>query len=144
MPRGEAEHKARELSALAQLPEVNLTRYPSQLSGGQRQRVALVRALMGNPDLLLLDEPLGALDPIVRYELQDELKDLFARLGITVVLVTHDMDEATHFAHKIAVMREGRVVQFDSPERLRSHPADDFVEMFFRAGRRGAAQGAGS
>lgn len=144
MPRSEAESRARELAALTQLPDVNLTRFPSQLSGGQRQRVALVRALMGDPDLLLLDEPLGALDPIVRYELQDELKDLFARLGITVVLVTHDMDEASHFAHKVAVMREGKVLQFDSPEKMRSHPTDQFVEMFFRAGWRRTAQGAGS
>src|SRR5207237_5663714 len=95
------------LAELVNIPIDALARYPQQLSGGQRQRVGLMRALMLDPPLLLLDEPLGALDPVTRYELQDELKAIFDNLGKTVILVTHDMAEAAHFAHEIVMMRKG-------------------------------------
>ena len=107
-----------ELADLAQLPAASLKRYPRDLSGGQRQRVGIMRALMLDPPLLLLDEPLGALDPITRYELQGELKRIFAALGKTVVLVTHDMHEAAYFADDIVLMREGRIVQRGSAADL--------------------------
>jgi len=106
-----------------------------ELSGGQRQRVGLMRALMLDPPLLLLDEPLGALDPVTRYELQDELKSIFERLGKTVVMVTHDMGEAAYFADEIVMMRDGRVVQRGTAEDLLRRPADPYVTEFVRAQR---------
>ncbi|HZM45951.1 MAG TPA: ATP-binding cassette domain-containing protein [Burkholderiales bacterium] len=126
-----------ELAELAQLPAASLKRYPRDLSGGQRQRVGIMRALMLDPPLLLLDEPLGALDPITRYELQGELKRIFAALGKTVVLVTHDMHEAAYFADDIVLMREGRVVQRGSAADLLERPAEPFVRDFLRAQRAG-------
>jgi osmoprotectant transport system ATP-binding protein len=99
------------LGALTGITSELLARYPQQLSGGQRQRVGLMRALMLDPPVLLLDEPLGALDPVTRYELQTELKAIFERLEKTVVLVTHDMGEAAYFADEVILMREGRIVQ---------------------------------
>ncbi len=113
-------------------PEV-LARYPAEMSGGQRQRVALVRALMLDADVLLLDEPLGALDPIVRAELQQELAKIFRRLRKTVVLITHDLAEAAFFADRIVLLRHGRVVQTGSISELQDSPADDFVRQFVRA-----------
>ena len=100
-----------ELAALAQLPADALARYPAELSGGQRQRVSLMRALMLDPEVLLLDEPLGALDPLVRAELQDDLRASFAALGKTVVLVTHDLGEAAFLGGRVVLLRAGRVVQ---------------------------------
>lgn len=91
-----------------------MQRYPAELSGGQRQRVSLMRALMLDPDLLLLDEPLGALDPVIRFELQRQLKEIFARLGKTVVMVTHDIAEAAYFGETLVLMREGHIVQQDT------------------------------
>jgi osmoprotectant transport system ATP-binding protein len=124
-----------ELLELVQLPHELLERYPSDLSGGQRQRVSLVRALMLDPDFLLLDEPLGALDPMVRHELQDELRGLFARLGKSVLLVTHDLAEAAFFADHIVLMRAGEIVQQGAYRELIERPADDFVRAFLRAQR---------
>ncbi len=135
------------LAQLVRLPRELLSRYPVQLSGGQAQRVSLMRALMLDPDVLLFDEPLGALDPITRYELQDDLRAVFARLRKTVVLVTHDLSEAAFFADRIALMREGRIVQMGSLEELERAPADPFVTRFIHAqrGPAGAArEGAGS
>jgi osmoprotectant transport system ATP-binding protein len=120
---------------LVQLPQQLLERYPSDLSGGQRQRVSLVRALMLDPDFLLLDEPLGALDPMVRHELQDELRALFARLGKSVLLVTHDLAEAAFFSEHIVLMRAGEIVQQGAYRELIERPADDFVRAFLRAQR---------
>lgn len=128
--------RARELSELADLPAGVLDRYPAELSGGQRQRVALIRGLMMDPDALLLDEPLGALDPIVRHELQDQLKVLFARLGKTVIVVTHDLAEAAWFADRLVLMHAGRVVQDGGFEDLRDRPASAFVSEFVQAQRR--------
>jgi len=127
--------RAEELVALTHLPPSALERYPAELSGGQRQRVALMRGLMLDPGALLLDEPLGALDPIVRHELQDELKQIFDQLGKTVIVVTHDIAEAAWFADRIVLMRQGRVVQDGRLEDLRLRPADPFVTRFVEAQR---------
>jgi osmoprotectant transport system ATP-binding protein len=124
-----------ELAELARLPAALLKRYPRDLSGGQRQRVSMMRALMLDPPLLLLDEPLGALDPITRYELQEELKRIFAVLRKTVVLVTHDMHEAAHFGAHIVLMREGRIVQQGALADLLERPSEPFVHQFIRAQR---------
>jgi osmoprotectant transport system ATP-binding protein len=127
--------RAEALAALAHLPQSALERYPAELSGGQRQRVALMRGLMLDPGALLLDEPLGALDPIVRHELQDELKHIFDQLGKTVIVVTHDIAEAAWFADRIVLMRQGKVVQDGRLEDLRQHPTDPFVTQFVEAQR---------
>jgi len=124
-----------ELAALVSLPEDALARYPQQLSGGQRQRVGLMRALMLDPPLLLLDEPLGALDPVTRHELQGELKAIFERLEKTVIMVTHDMGEAAYFADEVVMMRDGRVVQRGRVEDLIERPAEPYVSAFIRAQR---------
>ena len=124
-----------ELADLVHLPADLLARFPAQLSGGQRQRVALMRALMLDPEVLLLDEPLGALDPMTRHRLQLDLKSIFISLGRTVVLVTHDMHEAAWFADEIVLMRAGRVVQRGALEDLLQRPADAFVTEFIRAQR---------
>jgi len=122
-----------ELLDLARLSPDILARYPSEMSGGQRQRVALVRALMLDGDVLLLDEPLGSLDPMVRAELQQELVKIFRRLRKTVALITHDLSEAAYFADRIVLLRHGRVVQTGSIDELQDSPADDFVRQFVRA-----------
>jgi osmoprotectant transport system ATP-binding protein len=109
--RGRIDARVAELATMAGLDAATLARYPRELSGGQRQRVGLMRALMLDPPVLLLDEPLGALDPIVRAELQDQLGHLFATLAKTVVLVTHDIREAARLGRTITLMTAGRVVQ---------------------------------
>ena len=124
-----------ELCELTHLPESALQRYPVELSGGQRQRVSLMRALMLKPSVLLLDEPFGALDPMVRARLQDELKEIFRRLQQTIVMVTHDMAEAGFFADRIVLLNEGRIVQFGTLDDLRTRPATEFVREFLRAQR---------
>lgn len=130
------ERRIQELAELVQLPPEVLDRFPANLSGGQRQRVSLMRALMLDPPLLLLDEPLGALDPITRYELQAQLKEIFARLGKTVIMVTHDMGEAAYFATgEIVLMRMGQIVQRGSFADLRERPAEAYVTQFLQAQR---------
>ena len=129
------ERRMAELADLTQLPTDLLPRFPAQLSGGQRQRVALMRALMLDPEVLLLDEPLGALDPMTRHRLQLDLKAIFSGLARTVVLVTHDLHEAAWFADEIALMREGRVVQRGPLDELLERPSDPFVTEFIRAQR---------
>jgi osmoprotectant transport system ATP-binding protein len=119
-----------ELLDLTRLSTQVLARYPTEMSGGQRQRVALVRALMLDGDVLLLDEPLGALDPMVRAELQQELAKIFLRLRKTVVLITHDLAEAAYFSDRIVLLRHGRVIQTGSIRELQDKPADDFVRQF--------------
>jgi len=111
-------------------PEDYLSRYPSELSGGQQQRIGVLRALAASPPLLLMDEPFGALDPITRESLQDELKRLQTSLGITVVFVTHDIDEAVKLADTIILMKDGIIIQQDSPEQLLSSPANEYVRDF--------------
>lgn len=132
---GRVTERVHELAELVQLPKKHLSSYPPQLSGGQRQRVSLMRALALDPDVLLLDEPLGALDPLIRADLQEDLRDIFRRLDKTVVLVTHDMSEAGYFGDRIVLMRQGRTVQ-DGPFRaLLEEPASGFVERFVNAQR---------
>jgi osmoprotectant transport system ATP-binding protein len=126
-----------ELAALVRLPGESLDRYPAQLSGGQRQRVGLMRALMLDPAVLLFDEPLGALDPLVRAELQTDLRDIFRKVGKTVVLVTHDLAEAAFFADEVVLLRDGRVVQRGKPADLAREPAEPFVTQFIQAQRPG-------
>ncbi|MDQ6647247.1 MAG: ATP-binding cassette domain-containing protein [Pseudomonadota bacterium] len=127
--------RAEALATLTHLPMTVLDRFPAELSGGQRQRVALMRGLMANPDALLLDEPLGALDPVVRHELQDELKQIFNQLGKTVIVVTHDLAEAAWFADRLVLIRDGAVIQDGSFKDMRDHPADAFVRRFVDAKR---------
>jgi osmoprotectant transport system ATP-binding protein len=117
-----------ELLELVGLPAQEYReRYPSQLSGGQQQRVGIARAVAAGPGTLLMDEPFGALDAITRTRLQEELRELHQRLGQTIVFVTHDIDEAASLAERIAVMREGKVVQYDTPLNIIMHPANEFV-----------------
>lgn len=128
--------RAAQLAELAQLDRSLLDRYPHELSGGQRQRVALMRALANDPEALLLDEPLGALDPMVRADLQDELKALFKRLDKTVVLVTHDLAEARYLADRVVLLHDGRIAQDGTHDTLMREPASGFVRDFVNAQRR--------
>lgn len=127
--------RLKNLTELTQFPNDGLERFPSQLSGGQRQRVSLMRALMLEPDLLLMDEPLGALDPMIRAGLQTDLKQIFSTLKKTVLMVTHDMGEAGYFGDNIVLMRAGEIVQQGSLKSLVHDPADRFVTDFINAQR---------
>jgi osmoprotectant transport system ATP-binding protein len=133
-PRVEA--RLAELADLTRFPLDGLDRYPIQLSGGQRQRVSLMRALMLDPQVLLLDEPLGSLDPMIRGALQDDLRDIFQTLKKTVVLVTHDLSEAAYFADTIVLMRQGRVMQKGKLADMLRDPAEPYVTEFINAQRR--------
>lgn len=137
------EGRLEELCRLVRLPRDCLDRFPAQLSGGQRQRVSLMRALMLDPQVLLLDEPLGALDPLIRFELQNELRDIFRDLAKTVVLVTHDMSEAAYLGDCIVLMDAGRIVQAGGIRDLLDHPADPFVTRFIAAQRSHWGNGSG-
>ncbi len=132
-PRARIAERVRGLAELAGIDEAMLARYPAELSGGQRQRVGLMRALVLDPPLLLLDEPLGALDPIVRADLQAELRRLFGTLGKTVLLVTHDVREAVLLGAAITLLRAGRVVQQGTFADLAHKPAEPFVTEFLSA-----------
>ena len=134
-PGAEIRKRLDELCDLVALSSPLLARYPRELSGGQRQRVALMRALMLDPVLLLLDEPLGALDPITRRALQGDLKNIFAQLGKTVIMITHDMGEAAHFAGELILMRDGKIVQRGTLDDLLKRPADPYVTEFISAQR---------
>ena len=125
--------RVNELAQLVALDTDQLGRFRAELSGGQRQRVALMRALMLDPAVLLLDEPLSALDPITRVRLAGELRDIFARLGKTVVIVTHSLGEARFFGGTAVLMREGRIVQQGPIAELAESPADPFVAEFLAA-----------
>jgi osmoprotectant transport system ATP-binding protein len=131
----ETHDRLMELCELTRFSKSLLPRYPLELSGGQRQRVSLMRALMLSPELLLLDEPLGALDPMVRASLQKDLKEIFTRLGQTVLFVTHDLGEAIYFADQIVLMNDGRIVQKGTITDLRERPANPFVSEFINAQR---------
>src|SRR5438552_14159149 len=134
-PQEETHNRLLELSELTRFSGKLLPRYPVELSGGQRQRISLMRALMLSPELLLLDEPLGALDPLVRASLQKDLKEIFTRLGQTVLFVTHDLAEAAYLGNKIILMNEGRIVQRGSIGDLREKPVSPFVSEFINAQR---------
>lgn len=134
-PRDWIRDRVQELAGLVRLPEDALNRFPSQLSGGQRQRVGMMRALMLDPPLILLDEPMGALDPLVRFELQNDLREIFLRLRKAVVLVTHDMGEAGFFADEILLLGAGRIVQRGTIQDLLESPATEFVTRFLQAQR---------
>src|SRR6476660_9085050 len=135
--RARARERAHELMELVGLdPKTYADRYPHQLSGGERQRVGVARALAADPPVLLMDEPFGAVDPVVRVHLQDEFLRLQHELGKTVVLVTHDIDEAVRMGDRVAVFAAGgRLAQFGTPVQLLAHPADEFVEDFVGATR---------
>ena len=134
-PEAELASRLRDLAELTRFPPDALERYPPELSGGQRQRVGLMRALLLDPELLLLDEPLAALDPMVRSRLQEDLKRVFRDLSRTVVLVTHDLAEASFLADRIVLLNEGSVVQEGSLDDLRDRPASSFVGEFVRSQR---------
>lgn len=116
-------------------PEAFLDRYPTELSGGQRQRIGVIRALANDPDIVLLDEPFSALDPVTRSSLQDELIELQAKVGKTMVFVTHDMDEAIKIADRICIMKDGHILQYDTPEMILKKPVDEFVSNFVGTNR---------
>jgi osmoprotectant transport system ATP-binding protein len=143
-PRSERISRSRELLAAVGLePDAFRTRYPHQLSGGQRQRVGLARALAADPPILLMDEPFGALDPLTRAEMQDMLRDLLVRLRKTVLLVTHDLDEALYLADRIALLHEGRLVAHLTPEEfMRSQQPEvvAYVKAFHRGERNAESQ----
>ncbi|MER8465763.1 ABC transporter ATP-binding protein [Mesorhizobium sp. M1396] len=126
-----------ELMTLYQLdPEAFGPRYPHELSGGQQQRVGVARALAAEPNVLLMDEPFGALDPIIRTKAQEDLLAIQQRFGTTIILVTHDMEEAVHMGDKIAVMDAGKLVQYAKPAEILAKPASAFVETLVGASER--------
>ena len=135
-PQEEMRARLTELCELTHLAAAALSRYPLELSGGQRQRVCLIRALMLRPDVLLLDEPLAALDPMVRANLQMELKAIFQQIRQTVIFVTHDLAEAAWLGDQIVLLRQGRVVQSGTFAALREQPATSFVSEFINAQRK--------
>ena len=127
----EIEEKTRELMEMVGLDyEKFANRYPAELSGGQQQRVGIARALITNPDIILMDEPFSALDPITRSQLQDELLNIQTQFKKTIIFVTHDMDEAIKIADKICIMGKGRIIQYDDPETILKNPANEFVSDF--------------
>jgi osmoprotectant transport system ATP-binding protein len=127
--------RVEELSRLVELDSSVLGQFPYELSGGQQQRVAIMRAAMMDPAVMLLDEPMAALDPLMRRTLQQELKSIFKRLGKTVLIVTHDLGEAVYLAEHITLLHEGRIIQSGSYADLLHHPADPFVTLFINAQR---------
>ena len=133
--RTKANARVDELADLTRLPKIALDKFPAQLSGGQRQRVGIMRALMLDPAVVLLDEPMGALDPLVRYDLQEDLRGIFQSLSKTVVLVTHDMGEAGFFGDDVILLGHGRIVQRGALDDLIRRPADEFVARFVRSQR---------
>jgi osmoprotectant transport system ATP-binding protein len=134
-PQPRIKDRVAQLTELTRFPEDGLGRYPAQLSGGQRQRVSLMRALMLDPELLLMDEPLGALDPLIRADLQEELRAIFRKLSKTVLMVTHDLGEAAYLGDTIVLMRKGEIVQQGVLGDLVRSPADPFVTRFVNAQR---------
>ncbi len=133
-PAEKIRSRSEEMLALVGLePAQFLSRYPRHLSGGQRQRVGVARALAADPPVMLMDEPFGAVDPVVRGRLQEEFVAILRRLKKTVIFVTHDIDEAIRMGDVVAIMKDGRLVQYDTPDRLLAAPADAFVADFVGA-----------
>jgi len=138
-PKAETQARVSELLALVRLAQAGFAlRLPRELSGGQRQRVALARALAARPAIMLLDEPFGALDPLTRDEIAEDYRRIHETLGLTTVMVTHDMTEALLLADRIGVMREGRLVQIGTPRQLLEAPADGFVAAMIDTPKRRA------
>jgi osmoprotectant transport system ATP-binding protein len=133
--KAEVQARVQKLADLTRLPKEALAKFPAQLSGGQRQRLGIMRALMLDPELILLDEPMGALDPLVRYDLQEDLRQIFKTLGKTVVMVTHDMGEAGFFGDRVILLGGGRIVQDGTLDEMIADPASEFVQRFIRAQR---------
>ena len=133
--RARIDARMEELRRLVELESSELLRFPYELSGGQRQRASIMRAAMMDPPVMLLDEPMAALDPLIRRSLQQELKAIFQRLAKTVVLVTHDLGEAVFLAEQISLLHEGRVLQTGTYRELLDRPADPFVTLFINAQR---------
>ena len=129
-PPEEITRRTAELMDMIGMDETYLDRYPNELSGGQQQRVGVARAFSLDPDIILMDEPFSALDPITRNALQEELITLQAKAKKTIVFVTHDMSEAIKIADKICIMHKGEIVQYDTPENILKYPANDFVTEF--------------
>lgn len=127
-PKEKLNDEAKKLIKMAELPESYLDRYPTELSGGQQQRIGVVRALAANQNLILMDEPFGALDPITRESLQNLVQSLQMQLGKTIVFVTHDMDEALKLATKVVVLHDGELVQVGTPDQILHHPANEYVK----------------
>jgi len=127
--------RIKQLAELTKFPPDGLDRYPAELSGGQKQRISLMRALMLDPEFLLLDEPLGALDPLIRYDLQEDLKKIFESLEKTVILVTHDLHEAIFFSDEIILMNDSRIVQAGKIDEFIDSPSEPFVTKFITAQR---------
>lgn len=134
-PAEKTKRRIDELLSFARLDPDILANYPHQVSGGQRQRAALIRALMLNPASVLLDEPLGALDPVTRFDLQNDLKQIFETTNKTVILVTHDLREAAFLGERIHVLHQGRLVQSGTYRQMLEAPASEFVSRFFTAQR---------
>ena len=132
-PRLKREERARELLTLVNLkPDTYLKRKPAELSGGEQQRVGILRAIAAKPDVILMDEPFSALDPIARQQLQSLIKEIHQEIKSTIVFVTHDMKEAIALGDRICLMRNGKIVQIDTPEMIQQHPENDFVAEFFK------------
>lgn len=133
--RDQVEARIVELADLTRLPKASLDRYPSQISGGQRQRVGIMRALMLDPKVVLLDEPMGALDPMVRFELQEDLRHIFRNLKKTTIMVTHDMGEAAFFGDRVMMLYEGKIVQEGQLNDFIERPSNEYVAKFINAQR---------
>lgn len=134
--KARSEKRVDELLEMVGLPAKEYkNRFPAELSGGQQQRVGVIRALAGDPPIVLMDEPFSALDPISREQLQDELLDLQSKIRKTIVFVTHDIDEAIKLADRIGIMQDGKLIQFDTPEQILRHPVNEFVKSFIGADR---------
>lgn len=134
LAKGDPQAISRKTDQLMEMVDLDpaeyLDRYPTELSGGQQQRIGVIRALANDPEVVLFDEPFSALDPVTRSSLQDELVSMHEKMGKTMVFVTHDMDEAIKIADRICIMRNGHILQFDTPEQILKHPADDFIASF--------------
>ena len=134
LAKGDPQAISRKTDQLMEMVDLDpaeyLDRYPTELSGGQQQRIGVIRALANDPEVVLFDAPFSALDPVTRSSLQDELVSMHEKMGKTMVFVTHDMDEAIKIADRICIMRNGHILQFDTPEQILKHPADDFIASF--------------
>lgn len=134
LAKGDPQAISRKTDQLMEMVDLDpaeyLDCYPTELSGGQQQRIGVIRALANDPEVVLFDEPFSALDPVTRSSLQDELVSMHEKMGKTMVFVTHDMDEAIKIADRICIMRNGHILQFDTPEQILKHPADDFIASF--------------